>query len=140
MIYDMITDQQLTTALHEWLVAAESCKFAHLHETTPIDQTPADHHWFNMSQFDTHTTCGTAHCIGGWVRWHTGWHVPMGNWHPVTDLWYPCASFMQPHDIPDYNTITIAHAIHAVRTYLDTGTPDWSPWLRDQGAIEENTQ
>lgn len=89
-----------------------------IHKTFP-HREPGE--WFNMSHWESISTCGTARCIGGWVEHIMGRKLPdYGNDIPskLDNLFYPPS-------IEYYKHITTKQAAHALRTYLETGIPDW---------------
>lgn len=81
---------------------------------------------FNMGQWGYE--CGTAHCIGGWVQRRVdraGFDHNCEGSPALHDLFYP-ESWCGLPDPVQYNDITAAQAVEAIRKYLDTGVADWS--------------
>ena len=78
---------------------------------------------FNMDQWE----CGTAACIGGWAERLAGKRVfasceLLGS-RGLNDLLFPtrfCLSYDDAFDA------TPQHAAVALRSYLETGAPDWT--------------
>lgn len=76
---------------------------------------------FDMCDFDSSKSCGTAHCIGGWVRIY--YKNINYNKDETFSLFYP-----READIPWYK-ITTCHAVKAIDNFLETGDPNWGDAL-----------
>lgn len=85
---------------------------------------------FNMARFDSWTGCGTAHCIGDWMRHHAA-EAGQPLDFDVTSMLSPFASLFYPTSPKgfgpeDYRRITPQQAIVAIGLWLDTGRVDWA--------------
>ncbi len=87
-------------------------------------------HRFDMRNFDFPSSCGTIHCIGGWMRqyaaeaggeWDEEWTQIDG---PFTSLFFP-KDGAWPWTDADYAAITPQQAIVAIDLWLSTGWVDW---------------
>jgi hypothetical protein len=97
---------------------------------------------FNMGNTCNSYECGTAMCIGGWMK------LLMLNIRPIAKGLYdisssamdsiesyvvdnrptvtdrPIAALFYP-DVKEYETLTAEHAVAAIDNFLTTGAPDW---------------
>ncbi len=117
----LINDRQLE-ALKKTLVLLETGKIKH---DSKVDAfTPLS---FNMANWNLLTPCGTVCCIGGTAELvgdltlEDNFECASCNNKSLEDLFYP-----ENIGGYTYDDITIEQAAHALRSYLTTGTPDWS--------------
>jgi len=110
---DLEVSEKHYVAMVQVLNALERGELVHVRDVDYDCETP---NAFNMTEWQ----CGTAGCIGGWVRKYSG--DGGDKFDTTTDaLWDLC----YPSMAGKYEDITTEQAAYALRSYLTTGDSRW---------------
>jgi hypothetical protein len=115
-------------ALQRVLRMLEDGTLVHTQTTRPIKNG------FNMNTLMDRSECGAVGCIGGWAltfmegtRFTEFSHGPEAE--AIAQLFYPKTRACLKTTIDwgwGWSSFTVDEAAHALRTYLVTGTPEWT--------------
>lgn len=118
--------EQERAALIKTLVLLETGKLKH--EKIPSNFEPGDSKFtghFNMMMWEVRAECGTIACLGGTAEMVGGIEFGYVS-HELAELFNPGGA---PN--PAWSHITTAQAATALRSYLTTGSANWSEALKN---------